>query len=114
IAFTVLGDLGDAATKTALKEYFDNLAAAEPCELERIAPPPIPEPTVPRYPSEARAHTIVRATPMEGWTELIFRLHRFGHRNMVAKKGVQEGRMELQNVKIIIQQPVEESDETLK
>ena len=114
IAFTVLGDLGDAATKTALKEYFDNLASAEPCETERIDPPPIPEPAVTRYPSEARAHTIVRATPMEGWAELIFRLHRFGHRNMVAKKGVQEGRMELQNVKIIIQQPVEESDETLK
>ena len=114
ISFHTLGDLGDAATKPALKEYFDALPAWEPCTAERITPPAIPEPAVTRYPSEARAHTIVRATPMEAWSELIFRLHRFGHRNMVAKKGAQEGRVELQNVKAIVSRPFEESDEVLK
>lgn len=112
--FTVLGDIGDAATKTGLREYFDALPPFEPCTAERVSPPPIPEPQVTRYPSEARAHTIVRATPMEAWAELIFRLYRFGHRNLVAKKGAAEGRVELQNVKAIVERPVEESAETLQ
>jgi thymidylate synthase len=112
--FTVLGDIGDAATKSALHDYFKTLPLFEPCTAERISPPPIPEPTVNRFPSEPRAHTIVRDTPMEAWSELIFRLYRFGHRNMVAKKGTQEGRVELQNVKIIVERPVEESDEILR
>lgn len=114
IEFTVFGDVGDVTTKTALCHYFNSLPPFEPCTSQRIEPPPIPEPTVTRYPSEARAHTIVRNTPMEAWSELIFRLYRFGHRNMVAKKGTLEGRTELQNVKVIVEQPVEETDETLQ
>ncbi len=42
---------------------------------------------------------------MEAWTELIFRLHRFGHRNTVAKKTGPEIRIELQNVKVVIEEP---------
>ncbi len=112
--FTVLGDLGDAATKAGLKSFFDGLAPADPCDRERIQPPPIPEPTVTRFPSEPRSHTMVRDTPMEAWSELIFRLFRFGHRNIVAKKSGPEGRVELQNVKIVVERPVEEPDEVLR
>jgi thymidylate synthase len=114
VQFTVFGDVGDAATKAGLKSFFDTLPAFEPCTAERVQPPPIPEPTVTRFPTEARAQTIVRDTPMEAWSELIFRLYRFGHRNLVAKKGTQEGRVELQNVKIIVEKPVEESDAALQ
>ncbi len=114
IGFTTLGDLGDAATKTALHDTFANLPPPEPVTTERIEPPPIPEPTVTRYPSEARAHTIVRNTPMEAWSELIFRLYRFGHRNIVAKRTGPEGRIELQNVKIVVEDPREEPDEILR
>jgi thymidylate synthase len=85
-AFTVLGDVGDPATKAGLKTFFDGLPPQEACEDARVEPPPIPEPVVSRFPSEPRSHTIVRDTPMEAWSELIFRLFRFGHRNMVAKK----------------------------
>jgi thymidylate synthase len=108
-----LGDVGDPETKKCLKEFFAGLPPQQ-TELDRVSPPPIPEPTVTRFPSEPRSHTIVRATPMEAWSELIFRLFRFGHRNLVAKKGTQEGRVELQNVKVIVEQPREESDEVLK
>ncbi len=114
LKFAVLGDLSDPQTKAGLKTFFDGLALQEPREIERVEPPPIPEPTVTRFPSEPRSHTIVRDTPMEAWSELIFRLFRFGHRNMVAKKGTQEGRVELQNVKVIVEQPREESDDILK
>jgi len=112
--FTVLGDVGDAATKQALKVFFDALPPFEPCELERITPPPIPEPEVTRFPSEPRSHTIVRDTPMEAWSEIIFRLFRFGHRNMVAKKTGPESRVELQNIKVIVENPQEERDEILQ
>jgi thymidylate synthase len=114
VQFTVLGDVGDAATKAGLKEFFDALPVFELSTAERVQPPPIPEPTLTRFPTEARAQTIIRDTPMEAWSELIFRLYRFGHRNMVAKKGAQEGRVELQNVKIIVEKPVEETDAALQ
>jgi len=109
----IFGDVGDPATASGVRDYIAGLAAQQ-SDAHRADPPPIPEPSVTRYPSEARAHTIVRGTPMEAWTELIFRLHRFGHRNMVAKKGALEGRVELQNVKVIVEQPREESDEILQ
>jgi thymidylate synthase len=112
--FTVLGDVGDAATKAGLKTFFDVLPPAQPGDLVRVEPPPIPEPTVTRFPTEPRSHTIVRDTPMEAWSELIFRLFRFGHRNMVAKKSGPEGRVELQNIKAIIENPSEEPDEILQ
>jgi thymidylate synthase len=112
--FTVLGDVGDPATKVGLKAFFDGLPPQEACEDARVEPPPIPEPVVSRFPSEPRSHTIVRDTPMEAWIELIFRLFRFGHRNMVAKKSGPEGRVELQNIKAIIERPVEEADEILQ
>ncbi|MEP6962330.1 MAG: thymidylate synthase, partial [Acidobacteriota bacterium] len=114
IDFATFGDIGDAATQVGLRAYFDALPPFEPCTLERKEPPPIPEPAVTRFPSEPRAHSFVRDTPMEAWAELIFRLYRFGHRNMVAKKGAKEGRVELQNVKIVVEKPVEESDEVLQ
>jgi thymidylate synthase len=114
IQFTVLGDIGDAATKLGIAECFATLPPVVPNVGERIQPPPIPEPMVTRFPSEPRAHTFVRQTPMEAWSELIFRLYRFGHRTIVAKKGAEEGRVELQNVKIVVENPVEESDETLQ
>jgi thymidylate synthase len=112
--FIVLGDVGDAATKAGLKSYFDALPPADNGELARVEPPPIPEPTVTRFPTEPRSHTIVRDTPMEAWSELIFRLFRFGHRNIVAKKSGPEGRVELQNIKAIIENPQEELDEILQ
>ena len=112
--FTVLGDLGDAATTTGLKSFFDALPQPQQTDFTRVEPPPIPEPTITRFPTEPRSHTIVRDTPMEAWTELIFRLFRFGHRNVVAKKSGPEGRVELQNIKIIVEKPQEEPDEVLQ
>jgi thymidylate synthase len=112
--FAVLGDVGDAATRSGLKSFFDALRPMDAGDLVRVEPPPIPEPTVTRFPTEPRSHTIVRDTPMEAWSELIFRLFRFGHRNIVAKKSGPEGRVELQNIKIIVENPREESDEILQ
>ncbi len=111
--FATFGDIGDPETAAGIKEFLAALPA-EQLEMLRADAPPIPEPTVTRFPTEARAQSFVRDTPMEAWSELIFRLYRFGHRNMVAKKGTVEGRVELQNVKIVVTKPLEEPDAALQ
>jgi thymidylate synthase len=112
--FAVLGDLGDPETKKGLKVFFFNdLPPIRVFEASRIEPPPIPEPSVTRFPSEALAHTIVRRTPMEAWSELIFRLYRFGHRNTIVKKTGEETRIELLNTHVVVQEPLEETSECL-
>jgi len=104
IRLTALGKIGDSETGPRLRAFFAGLPPAEPCSAERRNVP-IPEVTVERFPSEPRAHTIVRRTPLEAWEELVFRLVRFGYR-VKLRKGE---RVELQNTKVIIEQPVEDA-----
>ena len=111
--FKILGDLGVLDTKSKLSEYFKDLPERLDEDLERIEPPSIPEPSVTRFPSEPLAHTIVRRTPMEAWSELIFRLYRFGHRNKIAKKTGEEVRIELLNTHVVVSEPFEETAECL-
>ena len=111
--FAVLGDIGDSETKVNFKIYFEAFRPVSLESFERVKPPPIPEPTVTRFPTNALAQTIVRETPMEAWKELIFRLYRFGHRNIVAKSSGPETRIELLNVHVVVERPVEESEEVL-
>lgn len=110
---TVFGDIGDSKTKEGLAWYFNALPGQDFGQLARVSPPEIPEPSVTRFPSEVLSHTIVRRTPMEAWSELIFRIHRFGHRNIVAKSTGEETRIELLNTHVVIQEPMEESAECL-
>ena len=110
----VLGeDLTGPGVKSGLQGFFAGLPAISKEVMERITPPAIPEPAVSRFPSNPSGHTIVRGTPMEAWAELVFRLYRFGYRNKVAKKGATEERVELLNVKVVIDNPVEEDPKTL-
>lgn len=113
-SFGIFGDVGDKKTKEELVLYFSNLPEKEDCNMDRIEPPNIPEPNVTRFPSEARSHTIVRRTPMEAWSELVFRLYRFGHRNKVFKKTGEEIRVELLNTHVVVEEPLEETDDCLK
>ncbi len=112
--FTLLGDVGDPKTKESISAFFAALPDRVTEEYKRVEPPPIPEPAVTRFPSEPRSHTIVRSTPMEAWSELIFRLYRFGYRTQVSKKTGPETRIELLNTHVVIQSPMEELDEVLK
>ncbi|CAK0754883.1 hypothetical protein CCP3SC1_2400001 [Gammaproteobacteria bacterium] len=70
---------------------------------------PIPDFQVKRFPSEPRSHTIVRASPLEAWLELMFHLVRFGHW-VTLEKGQ---RRELQNVHVVITQPTDDPPEAL-
>jgi thymidylate synthase len=108
VSIASFGTLSDPATKDGVTAYFESLPSQEECRLERQNVP-IPEATVNRFPSEPRSHDILRDRPLEAWEELIFRLVRFGHRNKL-KKGE---RIELQNVKVVVSQPVEEPESWL-
>ena len=66
----------------------------------------------PRYfPSEPRSHTIVRKRPIDAWEEVVCQTLRFGVPSIASKT---KERLELQNLKVIITDPVEESDEHLR
>ncbi|MCX6703257.1 MAG: thymidylate synthase [Candidatus Zambryskibacteria bacterium] len=112
-SITTFGKLTDSETQSCLQEFFAGLPGFVERKFERVAPPQVPEPQVTRFPSDPSAHMIVRGTPMEAWAELVFRLYRFGYRNKVAKKGALEERVELLDMKVVINNPVEESAEIL-
>ncbi len=110
IRVTALGTVTAPETALALSDYFVNLAPPPPPpeEDERLYVP-IPENKVTRFPSEPRSHTIVRASPLEAWLELIFRLYRFGYW-VTLEKGQ---RKELQNVHVVVTEPADDPAEAL-
>ncbi len=111
ICFYWLGRFSEEQTRKDLITIFSQLPMPQPVAtevIERVAIP-LPDIAVQRYPSDPRNHTVLRHTPLEAWQELIFRLVRFGFRQQL-KKGE---RIELQNVKVIIENPIEESPQPL-
>ena len=71
---------------------------------------PLPQVSISHFPSTPQAHTVVRATPLEAWQELLFVISRFGHPVKLAKGE----RLELQNLKVVVTQPAFEPDEALR
>lgn len=108
LSVTDLSQHSTAEAPKAIRRFFERLPPQEPCMAERVRRP-IPPVQVAWHPSEPRSHTILRGHPLEAWKELVFRIVRFGHRNAL-RKGE---RIELQNVKVIVQEPVEASQEQL-
>lgn len=105
----LLGKPTDEDTRQGAAAFFRELPPQDASEIERVRIP-LPKAEVTRFPSEPRAHAVLRDTPLEAWEELIFRLVRFGHRSRL-KKGE---RIELQNMKVVIETPTEDSDERLE
>ena len=103
-----LGLLSHPETASGVKRAIDSLPKLEDCECARREVP-IPKVEVQRFPSEPRNHNIYRSRPIEAWRELIFRLVRFGHRSKL-RKGE---KIELQNVKVVIEEPIEDDQQTL-
>ncbi|MDM8523077.1 hypothetical protein QUF80_06855 [Desulfococcaceae bacterium HSG8] len=70
----------------------------------------IPEVVLETCPSNPRAHTIVEETPSDAWRYLVHRVFRFGNRVSV-RKGE---RIELQNVKVVIENPRFEDESVIR
>ncbi|MBF0160785.1 MAG: hypothetical protein HQL88_00720 [Magnetococcales bacterium] len=108
LTLTDLSQCREPELAEAIRSYFALSPPQQPCTLARLQRP-IPQPAIQWYPSHPGAHTIIRHTPLEAWRELIFRLVRFGHRQQL-RKGE---RIELHNMKVIIQEPFPETAQQL-
>ncbi len=79
-------------------------------ELTRpAAVPPLLQVMTEYVPSNPRAHQVVQDGPLEAWLELVYLLTRFGRR-VTLKKGE---RLELQNVRVVVEEPRLASPESL-
>jgi len=106
--FVSVGDLSNEESVARLREALQSIEAPPPISAERVRVE-MPEVVISYFPSEPRAHTIVRETPLDAWRELVFRLVRFGHPARLRKGD----RQELQNVKVVIECPFEDDVESL-
>ncbi len=108
---SVFGEISSNETKVGIKTFLETLPPKIGDEIIRIDPPEVPQPAVTRFPSNAFGHQILRERPTEAWRELIFRLYRFGHRTTITKSSGPEQRIELPNVRVVVEDPSEESKE---
>ena len=109
--FLVLGEPKDDQTLRHIQDF----CASRPNQsmdvhgLERREIP-LPQVSLSHFPSQPQAQTVVRDTPLEAWQELLFVISRFGHPVKLAKGE----RLELQNLKVVVTQPIFEADAALR
>lgn len=96
-------------TAAAIRTFFATLPDAQPAQHPRVKVP-LREYAPVYFPSEPRSHVISRPSPLEAWKELVFRIMRFGVPHTVSET---KKRLELQNVKVVVREPLEETDEQL-
>ena len=95
----------------SVKQFFDRFINNPlPVDKDDRIKIPLPEVEVQCFPSNPRGHQVVQDTPLEAWRELLYLLSRFGRR-VTLKKG---DRLELQNIKIVVEKPKADSDNDLK
>ncbi|QQR69297.1 MAG: hypothetical protein IPI58_01015 [Alphaproteobacteria bacterium] len=97
-------------TKQGVGTFFSDLPPPVPAARDRIEAP-LPQFKPNFFPSEARSHTITRRRPLDAWEEVVCRIMRFG---VPSVAGVTKQRLELQNLKVVITEPVEDRDEDLR
>ncbi len=98
-----------------LAEYWKGWQRAYPGTAQNDIPlerqdVPLPEVITSHFPSNPRGHTIIAEKPLAAWRELLYILSRFGHPVKLAKGE----RLELQNVKVVVEEPGLETPEELK
>jgi thymidylate synthase len=103
-----LGDPKDIKTLGNISEFFAAFKTHLTPELPRLKVA-LPEVELQYFPSNPRAHLVVQDTPIEAWKDVLYLLTRFGRR-VTLKKG---DRLELQNVKVVVEKPYFESNEQL-
>ncbi len=108
-----LRNFGDSHEEETIEQIRDFLARYKPEPFPKkvfkiwIA---LPEVEVQYFPSNPRAHVVVRDTILDAWKEVLHVLTRFGRR-VTLKKG---DRLELQHVKVVVEKPRFEAEDRLK
>ena len=104
----ISGKPDDTAILSHIRVFFSNFMRLGRRSLEPSAQRitrPLPQVETLYFPSNPRAHQIVQESPLQAWLELVFLITRFGRR-VTLKKG---DRLELQNVKVVVEKPEPES-----
>ena len=97
-----IGDPKEEATLENIRAFFGNwrptpgFAPKRPKQV-----PPLPEVETQYFPGNTRAHQVVQEKPLAAWLDLLHIITRFGRR-VSLKKGE---RLELQNVKVVVEEP---------
>ncbi len=97
-----LGDPKNPGTISLIAGFFQDWSpiASKVAEKDRREEP-LPQVETEYFPSNPRAHQVVRDAPLEAWLDLLHIITRFGRR-VSLKKGE---RLELQNVKVVVEKP---------
>ena len=108
-----LRNFGDPQKNEVMEQIRGFLASFHPESLTenaiRIAIP-LPEVELQYFPSNPRGHLVVRDTTLGAWKEMLYLMTRFGRR-VTLKKG---DRLELQHVKVVVENPRFEGEEELR
>lgn len=97
-------------TKEGVTAFFAGLPPVQPSVRDRVEAP-LPSFKPKYFPSEPRAHTIVRRRPLDAWEEVVFRVMRYGIPSIAS--GTKQ-RLELQNLKVVVTEPLPDADEHLR
>jgi thymidylate synthase len=96
-----LGDPKEEEVIYSIRHFFNNWTPPQVIlDLSRLKIP-LPKVKVDYFPSNLLAHQVIQDSAIDAWIDLIFLLIRFGKR-VTLKKG---DRLELQNVKVIVNKP---------
>jgi thymidylate synthase len=104
-----VGDPKEVGTLSGIRGFFNSWKPEAATGLTRLEVP-LPEVELTHFPSNPRAHQIIKDTPLEAWIELLYLITRFG-RLVTLKKGK---RIELQNVKVVVEKPKFDREDKLR
>jgi len=89
-------------------KYINSLPSSSQCDLERIKIE-IPKIEVKQFPSDIRSHSVTTNTPLEAWQELVAKILRFGVHSQLKKEKI----IQIQNVKVVVNNPINENASNL-
>jgi thymidylate synthase len=95
------GDLGPGSIPSNIRTAIVNRPITTNNLVRPSFIPPQPQVETNYFPSNPRAHVVVRDTILEAWKEVLYLLTRFGRR-VTLRKG---DRLELQHVKVVVEKP---------
>ncbi len=106
-----LADPRQETTLKIIKGFFDKWHPANRTfrRPKKEDVPPLLTVETEYFPSNPRGHMVVRDAPLEAWLDLLYLITRFGRR-VTLKKGE---RLELQNLKVVVENPKKKSREDL-
>jgi len=107
-----IGDPKEETTLEGIQIFFKNWRHNTGLNPERPLKeqvPPLPMVETQYFPSNPRAHQVVRDTPLDAWLDVLHLITRFGRRVTLSKGE----RLELQNLKVVVEEPEPASREDL-